>query len=68
MIRPWLFYAALAAAVALAYVQAASQEPGCTTDAECALYCPAGTMDLPPDHPDYCDGGPDPVDIIGVRA
>jgi hypothetical protein len=33
----------------------------CTTDTECMAFCPVGTADLPPDHPDYCDGGPDPV-------
>jgi hypothetical protein len=30
----------------------------CHTDTECAELCPEGTRDLPPDHPDYCDGGP----------
>lgn len=30
----------------------------CHTDTECAELCPAGTRDLPSDHPDYCDGGP----------
>lgn len=30
----------------------------CTTDTECAELCPSGTRDLPVDHPDYCDGGP----------
>lgn len=68
MIRAWLFYAAIAAAVALAYVNLASDALGCITDSECAELCPAGTRDLPPDHPDYCDGGPQPVGIIGVRA
>jgi hypothetical protein len=31
---------------------------GCTTDTECAELCPEGSRDLPADHPDYCDGGP----------
>lgn len=31
----------------------------CETDSECAELCPEGTRDLPADHPDYCDGGPD---------
>jgi hypothetical protein len=31
---------------------------GCTTDTECAELCPEGTRDLPADHSDYCDGGP----------
>ena len=30
----------------------------CVTDSECAELCPEGTRDLPIDHPDYCDGGP----------
>ncbi len=32
--------------------------PECVTDSECAELCPKGTRDLPVDHPDYCDGGP----------
>ena len=31
---------------------------GCTTDTECAELCPKGSRDLPADHPDFCDGGP----------
>jgi hypothetical protein len=30
----------------------------CGTDTECAELCEEGTRDLPADHPDYCDGGP----------
>jgi hypothetical protein len=30
----------------------------CETDTECAELCPEGSRDLPADHPDYCDGGP----------
>lgn len=34
--------------------------PICTTDTECVEECPDECCMLPPDHPDYCDGGPDP--------
>lgn len=67
MSRAWLLYAALAAALAFAYVRASGDDLGCITDSECAELCPEGTRDLPPDHPDYCDGGPQPA-IIGVRG
>lgn len=30
---------------------------GCRTDSECQALCPKDTWLLPPDHPDYCDGG-----------
>jgi hypothetical protein len=30
----------------------------CDTDAECMRLCADDTANLPPDHPDYCDGGP----------
>lgn len=30
----------------------------CGTDTECMELCPEGSWNLPPDHPDYCDGGP----------
>lgn len=30
----------------------------CSMDSECAELCPEGSRDLPADHPDYCDGGP----------
>lgn len=29
----------------------------CHTDTECQALCPDNTALLPPDHPDYCDGG-----------
>lgn len=50
----------LALAVVWAWGAANVNKPEalCTTDSECAELCPEGTRDLPPDHPDYCDGGP----------
>lgn len=57
----WLYLALLAAvAVVLAY---ADEIDGCTTDHECAAFCPAEDQD--------CDGGPQPSrypSIIGVRG
>jgi hypothetical protein len=58
-----------AALVAVAYIGAYSAaaldqelieppEAICDTDTDCMRFCPEGTWDLPPDHPDYCDGGP----------
>jgi hypothetical protein len=40
----------------------------CETDSECAELCEEGTRDLPPDHPDYCDGGPSPVVNPSAKA
>jgi hypothetical protein len=51
----YIFVTALAAVWAWG---AAQQERSCTTDTECMAQCPSGTWNLPPDHPDYCDGGP----------
>lgn len=53
----------LVTAIAAAWAYgAANQLPAdgaqCGTDSECMELCAAGTWDLPPDHPDYCDGGP----------
>lgn len=50
-------------ALAAAWAYGAANQPDatdalCSTDSECAELCPEGTRDLPPDHPDYCDGGP----------
>ena len=52
----WITIAAFAVAVAFAQ----SEESGaiCDTDTDCMRFCPEGTADLPPDHPEYCDGGP----------
>ena len=30
----------------------------CDTDTDCQRFCPEDEANLPPDHPDYCDGGP----------
>lgn len=35
-----------------------ADEASCSTDSECALLCSEADRELPPDHPDYCDGGP----------
>lgn len=63
------FLYALACALLIAYAYMSDQEPGCTTDAQCAEFCPP-----PADDPD-CDGGPQPTmyrvrypEIIGVRG
>lgn len=40
----------------------------CETDSECAELCPEGTRDLPADHPEYCDGGPQPAEDDGSPA
>lgn len=42
-----------------------SDDAACTTDSECMELCPEEERNLPPDHPDYCDGGPQ--DGIFVR-
>ena len=56
-LQSFIFGAILAALVSC---QSTIEEGGalCHTDTECAELCPQGTRDLPPDHPDYCDGGP----------
>jgi hypothetical protein len=59
--RTWAtFAAALLFTVATTAARDAIDAPAglCVTDSECAELCPEGTRDLPADHPDYCDGGP----------
>ena len=40
---------------------APNTEALCTTDSECMELCDEASLNLPPDHPDYCDGGPEPA-------
>lgn len=54
----YAFLAALLFSLAVDAARVALEAPGCITDTECAELCPAGTRDLPQDHPDHCDGGP----------
>lgn len=60
-----LFAAALIASAILGAYAAAVldhqlQEPValCDTDTDCQRLCSEEEANLPPDHPDYCDGGP----------
>lgn len=61
-----LLFAFALAAVAYIGAYAASaldrqlQEPVavCDTDTDCQRFCGEDEANLPPDHPDYCDGGP----------
>jgi hypothetical protein len=59
-----LFAAAL---IACAYIgayaavtldQEIQAEALCDTDTDCQQLCGEAEANLPPDHPDYCDGGP----------
>ena len=50
--------ALLAALLACTSLEDTEDSALCHTDTECAELCPTGTRDLPSDHPDYCDGGP----------
>lgn len=57
----WKIAAILALLVAASSVDAPQEEGApalCHTDAECSLLCDEVQTQLPPDHPDHCDGGP----------
>jgi hypothetical protein len=65
----WKIAAILALMIAASSVDAPRQteEPVlCHTDAECSLLCDETQMQLPLDHPDYCDGGPSGGVVIGI--
>lgn len=53
----YLMAAMIGLSVAAVSCNQIKPEP-CATDMECLEQCPAGTRDLPADHPDHCDGGP----------
>lgn len=56
----WLLALAFAVLMALSVLPKSLEdsEALCHTDSECAELCPPADRELPPDHPLYCDGGP----------